>query len=57
MLVKLLTGVFDPPPEVLSMPWSYLAALVAVALVSVAMAVAGALREARVAAVQRMREL
>jgi putative ABC transport system permease protein len=27
MLVKLLTGVFDPPPEHLSVPWPYLAAL------------------------------
>jgi putative ABC transport system permease protein len=24
MLVKLLTGVFDPSPEALSVPWSYL---------------------------------
>jgi putative ABC transport system permease protein len=24
----LLTGVFDPPPEALSLPWGYLAALV-----------------------------
>jgi putative ABC transport system permease protein len=24
MLVKLLTGVFDPPPEALSIPWAYL---------------------------------
>jgi putative ABC transport system permease protein len=28
VLVKLLTGVFDPPPEVLSVPWSYLVALI-----------------------------
>ncbi|MGB8287138.1 ABC transporter permease [Rhizobium ruizarguesonis] len=28
VLVKLLTGVFDPPPEALSSPWGYLAALV-----------------------------
>jgi putative ABC transport system permease protein len=27
MLVKLLTGVFDPPPEHLSVPWLYLAVL------------------------------
>ncbi|RFB87682.1 ABC transporter permease [Rhizobium leguminosarum bv. trifolii] len=31
VLVKLLTGVFDPPPEVLSVPWFYLATLVAAA--------------------------
>ncbi|MBX5198556.1 FtsX-like permease family protein [Rhizobium sp. NZLR10] len=28
VLVKLLTGVFDPPPETLSLPWGYLAVLV-----------------------------
>ncbi len=57
MLVKLLTGVFDPPPELLSVPWRYLAALVGVAFVSVVFAVTGAQRETRVPAVQRMREL
>lgn len=57
MLVKLLTGVFDPPPEFLSVPWLYLAALIGVALVSAAIAVIGALRETRVPAVQRMREI
>ncbi|MDW3689000.1 FtsX-like permease family protein [Cupriavidus sp. CV2] len=57
MLVKLLTGVFDPPPELLSVPWLYLAALVVVAFVSVALAVVGAYRETRIPAVQRMREL
>lgn len=57
MLVKLLTGAFDPPPESLSVPWIYLGGLIGVALVSVAIAVLGALRETRVPAVQRMREL
>jgi putative ABC transport system permease protein len=27
MLVKVLTGVFDPPPDVLTVPWGYLAGL------------------------------
>jgi len=31
VLVKLLTGVFDPPPQTLSVPWAYLVALVATA--------------------------
>ncbi len=57
MLVKLLTGAFDPPPESLSVPWIYLGALIGVALVSVAIAVLGALRETQVPAVQRMREI
>lgn len=57
MLVKLLTGAFDPPPELLSVPWLYLGALVAVALASVVFAVLGALKETHIPAVQRMREL
>ncbi|USU18541.1 FtsX-like permease family protein [Paraburkholderia fungorum] len=57
MLVKLLTGVFDPPPEVLNVPWLYLAALVGVAFVSVVFAVMGAQLETRIPAVQRMREI
>jgi putative ABC transport system permease protein len=35
MLVKLLTGVFDPPPESLSVPWPYLAATLLAVLASV----------------------
>ncbi|WP_035055182.1 ABC transporter permease [Andreprevotia chitinilytica] len=57
MLVKLLTGVFDPPPELISVPWFYLLALIGVALLSVVAAVIGALRETGVPAVQRMREI
>ena len=30
MLVKLLTQVFDPPPEQPSVPWLYLVVLIAV---------------------------
>jgi hypothetical protein len=56
MLVKLLTGVFDPPPERLSVPWFFLAFQVAVAVLSVVIAVIAAFRETRVPAVQRMRE-
>lgn len=57
MLVKLLTGVFDPPPDRLSIPWLYVLALVCAAFVSIAAAVIGAQRETRVPAVQRLREL
>jgi putative ABC transport system permease protein len=39
MLVKMLTGVFDPPPESLSVPWLYLALLATAAAVSTAIAV------------------
>lgn len=57
MLVKLLTGVFDPAPDRLSVPWVYILVLVSAAFVSVAAAVIGARRETRVPAVQRLREL
>jgi putative ABC transport system permease protein len=39
MLVKVLTGVFDPAPEGLSVPWSYLAVLIVAGVVSTALAV------------------
>jgi putative ABC transport system permease protein len=38
LLVKVLTGVFDPPPTGLSAPWGYLAALVACTVVAVGLA-------------------
>jgi putative ABC transport system permease protein len=57
MLVKLLTGIFDPPPDVLSLPWLYLGVLIAVAFISVSVAVLSARREMRTPAVQRLREL
>lgn len=47
MLVKLLTGVFDPPPEQISVPWLY---LFAVALATVASVIGGALLMTRLAA-------
>jgi len=39
ILVKVLTGVFDPPPEQLYIPWGYMAALAAAAIASTVMAV------------------
>lgn len=39
MLVKVLTGVFDPPPEALSVPWPYLGVLLIAASVSTGTAV------------------
>ena len=44
MLVKVLTGVFDPPPAALAVPWGYLAAMLAVALAAVAASASGAVR-------------
>lgn len=42
MLVKLLTGVFDPPPEALSIPWTYLAIVLSLVIASVVAAVLSA---------------
>ncbi len=39
MLVKLLTGVFDPPPEALVVPWGYLTLLIGLVAASVVGAV------------------
>ena len=44
MLVKLLTGVFDPPPEGLVLPWFYLALLIGLVTSSVVAAVILTLR-------------
>jgi putative ABC transport system permease protein len=57
MLVKILTGVFDPPPSVIAVPWPYLSITV---LVAVAAILAGALLSARRStrpAVEELREL
>ena len=57
MLVKALTGVFDPPPEVLSVPWLYLSALAVAALGSGGLAILGAQRAARRPVVEALRDL
>lgn len=57
MLVKVLTGVFDPPPEALTIPWTYLAALAAAALGSTALAAATAEAVTRSAVVAALRAL
>jgi len=48
VLVKVLEGVFDPPPEWLAVPWAYLVGLVVVAIVANAAACWNAIRSARV---------
>lgn len=57
MLVKVLTGVFDPPPATLAVPWLYLGTVAAVAIAAVAVASYGAVRRARRSAVEVLREL
>ena len=57
MLVKVLTGVFDPPPESLAIPWAYLGVVAAVALVANAATVYGVLAAARASPVTALREM
>lgn len=57
MLVDVLTGVFDPPPDVLSIPWLYLAALTAAVIASVLAAGALTLRSLRHPTVDELRDL
>jgi len=47
ILVKLLTGVFDPAPDHLVVPWSYLIALFVAGALSVIAAVVTVARVAR----------
>ncbi len=57
MLVRVLTGVFDPPPDVLAVPWAYLAGLLALTLAAVLAAGALTLRALRRPAIEELREL
>jgi putative ABC transport system permease protein len=57
VLVKILTGVFDPPPSGLTVPWSYLAGLVIAAVASTMIAVAIILRATHKAVVSALRGL
>jgi putative ABC transport system permease protein len=57
MLVKVLTGVFDPPPDVLSVPWPYLGVLVALTLGAVSAAGALTLRRLRRPGIGALRDL
>jgi putative ABC transport system permease protein len=57
MLVKVLTGVFDPPPDFLSVPWGYLGVVVLLTLVAVAAAGTATLRALRRPAIEELRDL
>jgi putative ABC transport system permease protein len=57
MLVDVLTGVFDPPPDVLSIPWPYLAAVAVAVIVSVLAAGALTLRSLRRPSIDELRDL
>jgi putative ABC transport system permease protein len=55
VLVKLLTGVFDPPPEALSLPWGYLVALVVTATSAALLAATGEAVRSRTHVTEKLR--
>jgi putative ABC transport system permease protein len=57
MLVKVLTGVFDPPPDVLAVPWTYLGSVVVLTVGAVGAAGAITLRALRRPAIEDLRDL
>jgi len=57
MLVKVLTGVFDPPPDALSVPWTYLAGVIVLTVGAVGAAGAATLRALRRPVIEELRDL
>jgi putative ABC transport system permease protein len=57
VLVKDLTGVFDPAPDALLVPWVYLAALLLLAVTATVMAIRAAFAVSRQPVVQGLRNL
>ena len=57
MLVKILTGVFDPAPSSLTVPWGYLSLVLAIALASVVIAASTAVRATRRPTIDMLRDL
>ena len=57
VLVKVLTGVFDPAPDSLAVPWVYLAVVLALTLAAVAAAGALTLRALRRPGVEQLRDI
>ncbi|MET8207032.1 hypothetical protein ABZT51_13465 [Streptomyces sp. NPDC005373] len=57
MLVKVLTGVFDPPPASLAIPGSYLALTAVAALLAVLAAALNGNRRPKRPAVEELRDL
>ena len=57
VLVAVLTGVFDPPPDAATVPWTYLAGAALVAVAGLGAAATGALRQSRRSPVPVLREL
>jgi putative ABC transport system permease protein len=57
VLVTVLTGVFDPPPDVLTVPWPYLAAVTVTVVAALATAAAVAIQLARRSPINILRQL
>jgi putative ABC transport system permease protein len=57
MLVTVLTGVFDPPPSAIAVPWTYLVITVTAICAAVAVAATTATRGSTTPAVEQLREL
>jgi putative ABC transport system permease protein len=57
MLVKLLNGVFDPPPEALSIPWTYVMGALATVLISILAATLITIQKSSEQSVLGLREL
>jgi putative ABC transport system permease protein len=57
MLVKVLSGVFDPPPDVLSIPWGYLGGVLVLTITAVGVAGALTLRTLRRPTIEELRDL
>ena len=57
MLVDVLTGVFDPPPAGIAVPWLYLGGAAAVTVGALALAAELALRRSRRPPIPVLREL
>ncbi|MCU1452317.1 MAG: hypothetical protein JWN46_463 [Acidimicrobiales bacterium] len=57
MLIKVLTGVFDPAPAAAAVPWAYLGSLTALILAAIVIAAATVLRRIRRQALTSMRGL
>ena len=57
ILIKILTGVFDPPPTTLAVPWGYLILVAGVAIAAVIVAATAAIRSTRRPAVHLLRDI
>ncbi len=57
MLVKVMTGVFDPPPSAIAVPWGYLGIVLAITLLALAAVTAAATRTSTRPAIGVLREL